>query len=338
MSKPIPRDGIVFRSSEDQLRYFAGLYRTSLNPAQEAWFRVRSAGLGLSYANDEAAVIAALDTPAKVQEFLNTEIHYNNDHATANQEETAMPLRRVLQTGLAHCFEGALFAYAVNYLHGHNPCLVLLEASQDADHNLVVWRDPRTKRYGSNAHSRYPYLDGRPADFATLRELAESYVPYYYSDRTSDPRDLSLVGFSDPIDLVAKYGVTWMASEDPLWDIYYTYIDETRRFHYFADDPGEPHLYPLIRALKEHWIRIDEPGKPRVSVTDLPRAAQDCWQAFWREYNPNEGPLPRGEAHDIEKEFRRLTGTTPIDLDDNAFDFQFYLAAGCRVDQLLAPR
>lgn len=31
----------------------------------------------------------------------------------------------------------------------------------------------------------------------------------------------------------------------------------------------------------------------------------------------------------------RLTGTTPIDLDDIAFDLKFYLAAGYRVDQPL---
>ncbi len=35
------------------------------------------------------------------------------------------------------------------------------------------------------------------------------------------------------------------------------------------------------------------------------------------------------------RRFFRLTGTTPIDLDDNAFDLQFFLAAGYRIDQLV---
>jgi hypothetical protein len=129
-----------------------------------------------------------------------------------------------------------------------------------------------------------------------------------------------------------------MGSEEPLWDIYHTYIDDTRLFHYFVDDPGVPHLYPLVRALRENWIRIDIRGKPYVSLGDLPRPARLLYHAFRTEWNPAEGPRPRGKAHEIEMEFLRLTGTTPIDLDDNAFDFQFYLAAGYRPEQLLTKR
>jgi hypothetical protein len=338
MSKLIPAGGIVRRSPEEQAAFFASIFRRSVDPAQRARFEARLGGLGLRFPEDEAVVLAALDTPAKVQEFLDTQLYYNDDHASVDQEETAMPPRRVLQTGMAHCFEGAMFAYAVNFLHGRAPLLVLLEASQDADHNLVVCRDAGTKLYGSNAQSRYPGLVGRPAEYGTVRALAESYVPFYYSDRTLDPKDLTLVGFSDGFDLTADYGVSWMASEEPLWDIYYTYINDTRRFHNFSGDPGQPHLYPLVRALKENWIRVDAQGKPYLSLADLPPLAQELWGAFWREFGPGSGPRPRGKAHETETEFMRLTGTTPIDLEDNAFDFQFYLAAGYRVEQLLTRR
>jgi hypothetical protein len=213
----------------------------------------------------------------------------------------------------------------VNYLHGHEPRLVMLEASQDADHNLVVCRDRTTGLYGSNAQSRYPGLVGRPAEYSTIRALAESYVPLYYSDRTLDPRDLTLVGYSEPVDLVAKFGAGWMASKEPLWDLYYTYIDDAVRFHYFSDDPGRPHLYPSVRALRESWVRLDAAGEPFVSLDDLPPGTRQVWEAFWEIYDPErDGP-----------EFFRLTGTTPIDLDDNAFDLQFFLAAGYRLDQLV---
>ena len=339
MSKPIPAGGIVRCPPEEQVAFFAACYRQSVNPAQRAWFAARSAALGLHFTEEETVVLAALDTPAKVQDFMDTALYYNDDHASIDQDETAQAPRRVLQTGMAHCFEGAIFAYAVNYLHGRRPLLVLLEASQDADHNLVVCQDARTELYGSNAQSRYPGLVGRPAKYETVRALAESYVPFYYSDRTLDPADLTLVGFSDGIDLAADYGVSWMASENPLWDIYYTYINDKRRFHYFSADSGQPHLYPLVRALQENWIRIDAGGgKPRVSLPDLPPRAQELWAAFWKEFGPDSGPRPRGAAHEIEMEFMRLTGTTPIDLDDNAFDLQFYLAAGYRIEQLLTRR
>ena len=338
MSKPIPEGGIIHLPPEVKLREFAALNRGAVSPEAAERFAERCGSLGLRFTGDELAVLAALDTPAKVQDFLNNELYYNDDHASVEQEETAMPPRRVLETGMAHCFEGAMFAYAVNFLHGHEPRLVMLEASQDADHNLVICRDSRTGLYGSNAQSRYPGLIGRPAEYLTVRAVADSYVPFYYSDRTLDPTDLTLVGFSDEIDLAAKFGAAWIGSEEPLWDIYYTYIDDTVPFHYFFDDPGEPHLYPLVRALRENWIRVDAQGKPRVSLADLPSGAHQAWDAFWKTYGPVDGPRPRGLAREVEKEFFRLTGTTPIDLDDNAFDFQFYLAAGYRVDQLLTRR
>lgn len=336
MSKPIPLEGIVHLAPEDQVRCFADLCCRNVNPEKQARFNARCAGLGLHYSEHESTILAALDHPDKVQEFLNTQLYYYNDHASVEIEETARPPRRVLQTGMAHCFEGALFAYAANYLHEHDPRLVLIEASQDSEHNLVVWCDASTGLYGCNAHSSFPGLDGRPAKFATIRALVESYVPYYYSDRTMDPNDLTIVGYSDEFDLIARFGTDWIATDEPLWDIYYTYIDDTWRFHYLVDDPGEPHSYPLVRALKEDWIRVNLQNKPYVSVEDLPVAAQHLWRDFWREFGPNDGRRARGKAHEIEKEFMRLTGTTPIDLDDNAFDFQFFLAAGYRVEQLVA--
>ena len=335
MSKPIPKEGIVRVSPEEKLREFAARYGGGGDPEAARRFAARAEALGLRFGPDERAVLAALDTPARLQAFLDAELYYNDDHASVDQDETAMPPRLVLRTGMAHCFEGAMFAYSVNFLHGHEPRLVMLEASQDADHNIVVCQDPRTGLYGSTAQSRYPGLVGRPPEYPTLRALAETYVPFYYSDRTLDPKDLTLVGFSDGIDLAAKFGAGWMASEEPLWDIFHTYIDDTVAFHYFFDDPGRPHHYPAIRALEENWVRLDAAGKPYVSLADLPAAAREVWDRFWKAYGPADGPRPRGRAADVEREFFRLTGTTPIDLEDIAFDLQFYLAAGYRLDRLV---
>jgi hypothetical protein len=335
LSKPIPKEGIVHLPPDEQVRAFARLYRGAVGREALERFGACCGTLGLRFTEDELAVLAALDTPARLEHFLATELFYNDDHSSPEAEETAMPPRLVLRTGMAHCFEGAFLAYAVHFLHGHGPSLVMLEASQDADHNIVVWRDPHTGLFGSTAQSRYPGLVGRPAEYATIRDLAASYVPFYYSDRTLDPRDLTLVGFSDPIDMVAKYGTAWMASEEPLWDIYFTYIDDAVLFHYFADDPGRPHFYPVVRALKENWIRLDADGEPFVSLDDLPAEARRIWDAFWRAYGPGDGPRPRGRAREIEQAFFRSTGTTPIDLEDNANDLSSFLAAGHTLDQLI---
>ncbi len=339
MSKPVPKEGIVHLPPDEQVAAFAGLFCGTVGADALARFEARCDALGLRFDAGELAVLAALDTPDKVQAFLDAHLYYNDDHASVDQEETAMPPKLVLRTGMAHCFEGAMFAYAVNFLHGHEPRLLMLEASQDADHNLVVCRDPQTGLWGANAQSRYPGLVGRPAEYPSLRALADSYVPFYFSDRTLDPTDLTLVGYSEPIDLTVKFGTAWMATEGPLWDIYYTYVDADVRFHYFFDDPGVPHLYPAVRALCENWIRLDAAGEPFVSLDDLPPGAREEWDAFWKAFDPDrDGPRPQGKAKEIEKRFFRLTGTTPIDIDDNAFDLQFFLAAGYRIDRLLLGR
>jgi hypothetical protein len=336
MSKPVSADQPrIVLSPEAQVKYFADLSRREVNPVKLAWFKAHCIGLGLHFTDDELLVLAALDTPDKVQTFLDTQLYYNDDHVSVEQEETAMPPRRVLQTGMAHCFEGALFAYAVNYLHGHNPRLMLIETTQDIEHNLVMCQDTRTGLFGCNAHSTYPGLDGRPAQFATLRDLVASYYPYYYSVRSDDRNDIVLIGYSNPFDLTERFGIAWMASEEMLWDIYYTYIDESVTFHYLENDSGEPHLYPLVRALKECWIHIVD-GKGVVSVHDLPPAAQSLWHDFWRAH-PDATKRPSGAAIEIEKNFFRLTGTTPIDLFDHADDLQWFLAARYKIEQLIQP-
>jgi hypothetical protein len=198
----------------------------------------------------------------------------------------------------------------------------------------VLYQDPQIGWYGVNAHSAFRCLGGRPAQYATICALAESYYPYYYSDRTNNPEDLTLVGYSDPFDLIAKFGVKWIDSLEPLWDIYYTYLDDTVTFHYLFDDSTETHLYPLVRALKDKWIQIKGQGHPFVSVESLPSEAQVVCQSFWRVYDQSDS-RPRGEAREIEKEFMRLTGTTPIDLRENAEDLTYFLECGYRIEQLM---
>jgi hypothetical protein len=334
MSKPFPGAAPPIPDPREQMQYLLARYGDGVRPSAFAQLKRRTQELGLAFDDDELHVLASLDTPDRVQDFLDRELHYNNDHASVEQDETAMPPRQVLRTGMAHCFEGAMFAYAVNYLHGFAPQLCLLESIQDSEHNLVIVRDHHGGWYGCNAHSRYPHLDGRPMQYETLRKLVESYVPWYYSDRTRNPRDVTVVGYSEPFDLVAKYGTAWMSSDEPLWKIYYTYIDDTVPFHYLKHDRGEPHLYPVVKALEQRWIQVDTAGAPVVSIAELPPRARELWRRFWKVHDPEALPV-RGKALEIQKRFWKLTGTTPIDLRDNADDLQYFLRAGFGISDLL---
>jgi len=320
------------RTPDEQVKYFADQYRSRVNPASLARFASRARAQKLRFTNYELRILAALETPARVQEFFDTQIYYNNDHSHPGQAETARSPRGVLRTGAAHCFEGAMFAYTVNFLHGHDPKMILLESTEDSDHNLIVYRDPPSQLYGCNAHSGYAHLDGRRAEYKTIRALVESYVLYYYSDYSLDPNDLTLVGYSEPFDLVARYGTAWMDSQDDLWDIYSTYIDDTIRFHDLADSEAT-HIYPMLNALKQHWIRMDGQGKPYVSAADMPRDARALWDAFWRTYDKNT-IVPRGEASIIAKKFFGLLRLSPLDLKEYVRELEKYRARGYRVEQL----
>lgn len=338
MSKLYPGAAPPEVAPDEQLAYY--LHRTAgrLHPVALARVRARARELDLDFADEHLRILAALDNPARVQWFLDEEVFYNNDHATEDQEETCMPPRGVLETGRAHCFEGALFAYAVNYLHGYEPRWMLLEGSKDVDHNLIVYRDRHAVRWGCNAHSGYPHLNGRPAEYYTLRALAETYYPHYYSGYTNEPRDVTLVGYSEPYDLTTRFGVAWMASAEPLWDMYYTFVDDSWRFYRLFTDSTETHLYPLITALERGWIvpaAADDPaGRAVVNPESLPPHVRELWERFWQTYNPDD-LTPRGPALELEQEFFGLTDTTPIDLTFNAEEFGAFLEKGYRVEDLI---
>jgi hypothetical protein len=317
--------------AHEQLAVFVREYGPRVAPGAKEQVMSKARALELDFSELEFTVLAALDTPQKVQHFLDTEITYNNDHATPDSEETTWTPKQVLRRANAHCFEGAMFAYAVNALHGHEPRLVLLESSQDSDHNLVVYRDAVTGLYGCNAHSAFPNLNGRGPGFGDIRTMSESYHPHYYSDRSRDPTDLTLVGYSEPIDLVATRGAAWMGSDGDLWDLYFSYIDETAVFHYLFDDSGESHRYPAIRALEEKWIVRGADGTVTVAVHNLPRPAQELWEPYWEKKKRGE-PMRELDVH-----FRKLTGLTPPDLDDNARDLQGQLKRGARIPALARP-
>ena len=126
----------------------------------------------------------------------------------------------MLRSREAHCFEGAIFAAALLWYQGRPPTLLLLEAPQDFDHNLIIYE--RDGKVGSVSQSRHKKLLGKPAIYASNRDLVMAYYPDYTSDWTHDPNDFTLRGFSDLIDL-RKYGEAWVAA-DEVWEIYNTFV------------------------------------------------------------------------------------------------------------------
>ncbi len=157
---------------------------------------------------------SALNNPQKIQEYLQSELEYNYN-------DTLRSFRGVVENKTADCFEGAVsFASILLYYWRFYPKIVFIQAENDADHTLVVYK--KNGKYGSVAMSRHKELMGKPPQYHSLFDLVYSYYPDYTSDYPEFLGQLSMRGFSDPIDLVDKFGTEWffLPGDDALEFIY----------------------------------------------------------------------------------------------------------------------
>ena len=176
-----------------------------------------------------------LTTPAKIQQFLDNEIAYNQEPHGATCYSPSLVLRH----RVAHCMEGALLAAMALRNVGYPPLLVDLEAVRDSDHVLAVYRV--NGHWGALAKSDYAGLRSREPVYATIRELALSYFEHYYNPSG----EKTLRAYSRPVNL-ARFDRTlqWMTTLDEVWDI-----------------PGHlceiPHTRILTKPMERQLVRMD---------------------------------------------------------------------------------
>jgi hypothetical protein len=154
----------------------------------------------------ERRYFVRLDTPQKIQNFL--------DGLPANFElggETHMSPRRVLQTGLAHCTEGALLAAACLAYHGREAYLMDLRAmAADQDHVVALFREHGF--WGAISKTNHAILRWRDPIYKSPRELAMSYAHEYF---LQDGRK-SLMAFSRPFRITRFAPARWITASDNL--------------------------------------------------------------------------------------------------------------------------
>lgn len=150
---------------------------------------------------DEAALLARLTTPRRIQDFLDG-IAYEADYFNR------CPLR-VLRERRGHCYDGALFAAAALRRLGHPPLVIDLkqEPLVDDDHMLAVFR--HNDAFGAIAKSNFTGLRYREPVYRTLRELVMSYFDDYYN--TLGRRTLR--GYTRLLDLTPYDRVQWETSD-----------------------------------------------------------------------------------------------------------------------------
>ena len=154
----------------------------------------------------EVSFLRRLSPPWRIQRFL-------DGCAYDVKGSGCRSPRRVLRERRVQCMDGALFAAAALRAQGYPPLIVDLEAVQDDDHVLAVFR--RRGLWGALARSNYSGLRYREPLHATIRSLVLSYVEWYHNLR----REKTLRRFSRPIDLSRFDRIRWMTTEEDLWDI-----------------------------------------------------------------------------------------------------------------------
>lgn len=159
-------------------------------------------------ATPEFHVLRRLDSPKKIQDFLDT-IPINKERGRETCTSPLVTLRR----HKAHCLEGALVAALALWMQGHPPLLMDLKTSaDDVDHIVTLFR--KDGAWGGITKTNHAVLRYREPIFRDLRELAVSYFHEYSLPNGKK----TLRAYSDPFD-VRAYAGDWVASKADLWDL-----------------------------------------------------------------------------------------------------------------------
>ena len=165
------------------------------------------------WSSTEINILNKLNSPYKIQEFLD-KIEYNST------TETRSP-RYILQNKRAHCLEGALLAAACLENIGYPPLVVDLQAVNDDDHVIAVFKNDNF--WGAIAKSNFTTLRYREPVYRSLRELSMSYFDFYFNTIG----EKTLRAYSRPYNLSRFDKMNWRNTEKDLEDIGY-FLDKVK--------------------------------------------------------------------------------------------------------------
>jgi hypothetical protein len=193
---------------------------------------VTAAARRFGFTPREWRALRALRSPVGIQKALEAMPYH--------VATTAWSPRRVLREDTAHCLEGAAFAAAALRALGFPPLLLDLEAVQDSDHVIAVYR--LRGHWGAIAKSNFSGLRFREPVYRTVRELVMSYFESYMNLRG----ERTLRAYSEPVDLgrFDRRHPGWMTTEDDLWWIPERLV-------------GVPHTRLLTAAMTRSLSRVD---------------------------------------------------------------------------------
>ena len=135
----------------------------------------------------EKRIVARLDTPLRIQEFL--------DEVAYSTEPVYRAPLTVLRDRKAHCFDGACFAALALARLGYPPLLIDMLPWDDDDHVLAIFK--RGKWFGAIGKSNFVGLRYREPVYRDLRELLMSYFEPFFNVASSR----TLRGYTELLNL-----------------------------------------------------------------------------------------------------------------------------------------
>lgn len=178
----------------------------------------------------ELRKLRSLKSPAGIQKFL--------DDLPYNLRYDARSPKKVLQHRIASCLDGGIFAAAALRVIGFPPLIFDLEAEQDTDHVVAIFKV--RGHWGAVAKSNFTGCRYREPVYRSLRELAMSYFHIYFNLRG----ERTLRRYSRPVNLARFDNRHWMTTEKPIWFIA-EYLCEI------------PHISLLTSAMEKDLTRVD---------------------------------------------------------------------------------
>ena len=166
------------------------------------------------FTKKEIALMQKLNTPPKVQDFLN-ELPFNFEKPArrGGRGETLKSPLFALRERNAHCMEGALLGAYILSLHGFPPLILHLKTTkEDYDHVIAPFR--QGSLWGALSKTNHAVLRYREPIYKNIRELVLSYFhEYFLNDGKKTLRQ-----YSRPLNLNI-FEKDWMVRGDDLWDV-----------------------------------------------------------------------------------------------------------------------
>ena len=162
----------------------------------------------LEFTKKEKDLIKRFNTPAKVQDYLNT-LKFNFEEKGETLKSPILTMR----TQSAHCIEGAILGSFILSRHGFPPLILHLQTIKgDFDHVIAPFK--MNGFWGALSKTNHAVLRYREPVYKNIRELVLSYFHEYFLDNGIK----TLRRYSIPLNLnIFEKG--WEIEEGSLWGI-----------------------------------------------------------------------------------------------------------------------